>query len=755
MQGVDPMGTQPQVALNGLSSIASVVHTEPAEHAPPHVGPERVFPPESSHGVDTSGRHVQACVGPAAVVAQQLEPAGHEPPQPGQTLPPQGGPDDGMVVVVVGGAGFRATNTAAACAASCARSAASSPFVLHAPAAFASAFAQLAANFVSHLASCDSPPRRMRAASFSTQSWNSPARRSFVAVQTATGSAACVWGTKISSARSVEAIERRGSVCMWPLRWDPLLPASRRRKTARRCVWPFDRPPCCMPARRTDQLDRLDRAHLVHGFGSPAVAESEGTLRLVRGRGVYVWDSQGRRYIDGLSSLWNVAVGHGRREIARAVAKQMREIEFAPTLLGFSTEPAIRLAARIARMAPKGLRPCDVHLGRVRVERERDPSRAAVLAAPRPAGQDRYRRAAERLPRHVERRGEPHRAGRVPPLLRTAAAGGVAHPTAVLLPLRAGEDPSGLRPRVRGRAREPDPPRGRRPHRRAHRRARAGSRRCDRAATRVLRAPARHLRPSRRPARGRRGHHGLRPARQAVRHPAFAGDARPAGVRQGGHQRLPTARRSDPARPCVPHVGGGGARVRAPPRLHVFRPPGRLRRRAREPGHHRTRGAHCRRAAQGAVLRAPAPQPRVAAERGRGAGRRTHGRGRAGARQGGARAVPGGDEGGAACARRGAAPWRHPACRAGSDRRLSPAGGHAGADRRHRAGPGRGDRRGDRPGDRTSWCRLRLRPCRPPHRERPEEDDRARGRSPDAVPWGHELPLPPTTCNGAPWRTSS
>jgi adenosylmethionine-8-amino-7-oxononanoate aminotransferase len=110
-----------------------------------------------------------------------------------------------------------------------------------------------------------------------------------------------------------------------------------------------------MPARPADQLDRLDRAHLVHGFGSPAVAESEGTLRLVRGRGVYVWDSQGRRYIDGLSSLWNVAVGHGRKEIAQAVAKQMRAIAFAPTLLGFSTEPAIRLAARIARLAPKGL----------------------------------------------------------------------------------------------------------------------------------------------------------------------------------------------------------------------------------------------------------------------------------------------------------------------------------------------------------------------------------------------------------------
>jgi putrescine aminotransferase len=106
----------------------------------------------------------------------------------------------------------------------------------------------------------------------------------------------------------------------------------------------------------TDPLDRLDRAHLVHGFGSPALAEAEGSMRLVRGKGVYVWDSEGRRYIDGLASLWNVAVGHGRGEIARAVAAQIRALEFAPTLLGFSSEPAIRLAARIARLAPRGLR---------------------------------------------------------------------------------------------------------------------------------------------------------------------------------------------------------------------------------------------------------------------------------------------------------------------------------------------------------------------------------------------------------------
>jgi putrescine---pyruvate transaminase len=104
-----------------------------------------------------------------------------------------------------------------------------------------------------------------------------------------------------------------------------------------------------------DALDRLDRAHLVHGFGSPAVAARDGTLRIVRGHGIYVWDSEERRYIDGLSGLWNVALGHGRVEIARAIGRQARELAYAPTLLGFSTEPAVRLAARIANLLPSGL----------------------------------------------------------------------------------------------------------------------------------------------------------------------------------------------------------------------------------------------------------------------------------------------------------------------------------------------------------------------------------------------------------------
>jgi putrescine aminotransferase len=95
--------------------------------------------------------------------------------------------------------------------------------------------------------------------------------------------------------------------------------------------------------------------HLVCGFASPAAIEKTGTRQLVKGKGVYVWDAAGRKYLDGLASLWNVTIGHGRPEIRRAVAAQMRRIAYAPTLLGFSSAPAEQLAARIARMAPKGL----------------------------------------------------------------------------------------------------------------------------------------------------------------------------------------------------------------------------------------------------------------------------------------------------------------------------------------------------------------------------------------------------------------
>lgn len=106
---------------------------------------------------------------------------------------------------------------------------------------------------------------------------------------------------------------------------------------------------------RAAAMSRADRDHLVHGFVPLSRHQSEGVPVFVRGEGVYLWDSLGKRYIDGLSSLWNVHVGHGRKEITRAVADQMDRLAFAPTLIGPTAEPTVRLASRLAGLAPEGL----------------------------------------------------------------------------------------------------------------------------------------------------------------------------------------------------------------------------------------------------------------------------------------------------------------------------------------------------------------------------------------------------------------
>src|SRR5581483_10824581 len=71
-----------------------------------------------------------------------------------------------------------------------------------------------------------------------------------------------------------------------------------------------------------------------------------------RGEDVWIWDREGRRYLDATASLWYANVGHGRREIADAVAKQMARLEAYSTFGDFANEPALELAATLADLAP-------------------------------------------------------------------------------------------------------------------------------------------------------------------------------------------------------------------------------------------------------------------------------------------------------------------------------------------------------------------------------------------------------------------
>src|ERR1700746_2084784 len=99
----------------------------------------------------------------------------------------------------------------------------------------------------------------------------------------------------------------------------------------------------------TTQLLEACRRYLVHPLHHPD--DHRQPLVVVEGRGAMLRDADGREYIDGLSGLWNVNVGHGRGELADAAAAQMRRIAFASAYIGATNEPAVRLAEKIVSHA--------------------------------------------------------------------------------------------------------------------------------------------------------------------------------------------------------------------------------------------------------------------------------------------------------------------------------------------------------------------------------------------------------------------
>ena len=96
-------------------------------------------------------------------------------------------------------------------------------------------------------------------------------------------------------------------------------------------------------------LVERDIAHVIHP--QYLQAEARNAIVLVKGEGAVLTDARGREYIDGLSSLWNVAVGHGRKELAEAAARQMSELAFANGYTGFSNLPAIELAEKVCAIS--------------------------------------------------------------------------------------------------------------------------------------------------------------------------------------------------------------------------------------------------------------------------------------------------------------------------------------------------------------------------------------------------------------------
>ncbi len=105
------------------------------------------------------------------------------------------------------------------------------------------------------------------------------------------------------------------------------------------------------------ELTELDKKHFIHPATHLKQFSEEGpNVIFSKGKGIYTTNLiDNKEYIDGMSMLWNVNVGHGQQELVDAAKKQMENIAYSSSFKGFSNEPAIRLAAKLASLTPGDL----------------------------------------------------------------------------------------------------------------------------------------------------------------------------------------------------------------------------------------------------------------------------------------------------------------------------------------------------------------------------------------------------------------
>ncbi|PID20529.1 aspartate aminotransferase family protein [Sporosarcina sp. P3] len=107
---------------------------------------------------------------------------------------------------------------------------------------------------------------------------------------------------------------------------------------------------------RYEELAAIDKQHFMHPTSSFKQQQEKGPgFIFTEGKGIYLKDIRGKQVIDGLSSLWNVNIGHGREELGQAAMDQMKKLAFSSTFSTNSHEPAIMLAEKVAQMTPGDL----------------------------------------------------------------------------------------------------------------------------------------------------------------------------------------------------------------------------------------------------------------------------------------------------------------------------------------------------------------------------------------------------------------
>jgi L-2,4-diaminobutyrate transaminase len=102
-------------------------------------------------------------------------------------------------------------------------------------------------------------------------------------------------------------------------------------------------------------VEEADKRFVFHPFTALKKHEADGGLTIVRGKGVRLWDTRDRSYLDGMAGLWCVNVGYGRTEIAEAIAAQVEKLCYYHAFSSMATDTPAMLAERIIGLAPEGM----------------------------------------------------------------------------------------------------------------------------------------------------------------------------------------------------------------------------------------------------------------------------------------------------------------------------------------------------------------------------------------------------------------
>ena len=104
----------------------------------------------------------------------------------------------------------------------------------------------------------------------------------------------------------------------------------------------------------TEQLRQQDAAHHLHPFSDTASLNKQGARVITRADGIYLWDSEGNRIIDGMAGLWCVNIGHGRKDLAEVARVQMEKLAFYNTFFKTTHPAVVDLSSLLAEIAPPG-----------------------------------------------------------------------------------------------------------------------------------------------------------------------------------------------------------------------------------------------------------------------------------------------------------------------------------------------------------------------------------------------------------------